>query len=484
MEELYDGGWLNKRPLAKSYESLGYELDPHKFPGGDAVVDLIEKAIHTGAVAISGYGDASPLRLENLDAQMTEVLISESDLKLFNMVPRVASIQPRFEWIRHDDFGTSRRAPGFREGGAPKGGVSKWSRGDILNKYMGVRRGYTHQALITNALGGFYTDPIVSENRDGTVQLLSMIERWFTWGDKDIKDKDGNEVNYDGIYQLLLSLSGGTDSIVDMKGQPMEFDTLEELAISFRERGKLSNFSQLRTITRPSVLTDLSLLKLQAEHKNLNDEIGKGYRPGVPLLGYNSQLGYIPFETSIVLDAVPEGKMLAAAETGVTTAKPATLTAVAASDATSLMEAGTYYYWASSVDDDGETDGRASTATVVAAGEKVTLTAARVTAATAYRFYRGTKSDGSDAGWIATIAQPGSGDGIYVDLNQIRPNTSIFIAMNMNRDDVAIAQMSPLIKYPLARVTTQEEFLLLLYHVLAIKAVERVRFYKNIGRRV
>lgn len=477
------GGWLNERPLVKSFESLGYSQFPD-FVGGDAIVEEIRKALATGApAALTGYGDATPIRVENLDAMMTEVLITQDDLKLFNMFPRVTSRQPRFEWIRHKDFGTTRRAPGFREGGNPKGGTSAWERGDILNKYMGVRRGYTHQALITGNLGGMFTDPVSSENRDGTIQLLSMIERWLTWGDKDIKDASGNEVNYDGIYQQLLSLSGGTDSIIDMKGQPMDFDQLEQGAIKLRERGKLSSFANVRTLTKPFVLSDLALLKLQSERADLSNAINNGYRPGTPLNGYNSQVGYLPFESSILLDAVPEGKMLAATEPGVLSAKPATLTMAAAAEATSLMEAGSYYYFASSVDDDGETDARAATVLVVAAGEKATATIARVNSATAYRLYRGTKSDGSDAGWIATIAQPGSGDATYIDLNQIRPDTGIFMMMNMAEPDIALAQMSPLIKFPLAIVATQIEFLLLLYHVLAIKAVERVVFFKNIGKR-
>lgn len=480
-EELGGGGWLSKRPLIKSWERLGYEQDPYNFAGGDRVIDDIRKALSTGAPTITGYGDATPLRLENLDAMMTEVLLTQSHLKLFNSIPRVTSIQPDYQWIRHVGYGNSRRTPGFREGGVPAGGVSQWNRGTVRTKFLGVKRGYTHAALITGQLGGFYNDPVASENRDGTLELLEMVERWSLWGDKDVLDENGVEVNYDGIYQQLIDDS--SKSIVDLEGQPLDFSHLENASIQLTERGKLLNFNNIRTFTKPFVLSDLALLKLQAERAELRTRGIEGYRPGTPLRGYDTQNGYFPFEPSIMLDPVPDGKMLATSELGVTAAKPATTTAVAASEVTSKMVAGTYYYFSSTVEPKGETDSRASTATAVAALEKVTVTIARVTTALAYNLYRGTKSDGSDAGWIARITQPGSGDATYVDLNQIRPNCGIFLIMNMAQDDIALPQMSPLIKFPLAVIQTQQDFLLLLYHALAVKAPERIVLIKNIAKR-
>lgn len=476
------GGWLGELPqyFAKSFNQIGRMWMPDKFPGGDFIVEEIRKAIATGA--LTGYGDATPLRLENLDAQMTEVLIMQSHLKMFNAFPRVPSMQPRYEWIRHLTFGGTRRAPGFVEGGVPAGGVSSWVRGEMMNKYMGVKRGYTHPALITGQMGGFYNDPITNENRDGTTQLLSMIERWILWGDKDIKDGNGVEVNYDGIYQQLID--AGSGSIIDLEGQPLDFNHLEDLGVRFVERGKLLSFNNIKTFTKPYVLSDLAALKLNSERASLGATFPAGYRPGTPLLGYATQMGNLPFEPSIMMDGVDTNAPLGTSDPGVTAAKPATTLPVASSDLTSKMEAGTYYYFASTMEDKGETDSRVSAATAVAALEKVTVTIARVTTATAYRIYRGLTNVAADARWIATIAQPGSGDGVFVDLNQIRPDTGIFLAINMDPEDVAIAQMSPLIKFPLAVVQTQYDFLLLLYHVLAIKAHERVYMIKNIGRRV
>ena len=72
----------------------------------------------------------------------------------------------------------------------------------------------------------------------------------------------------------------------------------------------------------------------------------------------------------------------------------------------------------------------------------------------------------------------------FHDVNDIVPDTGIFVILNMAEEDIALAQMSPLIKWPLAITNTTIEFLLMLYHVLAVKAQERVIFFVNVGRRV
>lgn len=478
------GSWWHGRPLVKSFDDLGWGIP--NFPGGDGFVDAynaeLRKAISTGAPPLTGYGDGTPLRVENLDSTMSEVLLTNAHLKLFNSIPRVANMQPDYQWNRHTNYGTTRRPAGFREGSNPEGGVSSWVRNTIRGKYLGVKRGYTHQALITGQMGGFVNDPVTSENRDGTLQLLEQVERAILWGNKDIPDSSGNEVNYDGIYQQLLD--DGSTSIIDKEGLPLDFDDFENAALTLVERGKMLDFSNLKAFAKPFVFSDLSLLKQQqmwAEVKQSRPS--GGFSTGMPLLGHLTQFGWIPFEPSIMMDAVPEGKMLATSEVGVTALRPATVTMAMAADATSKIVAGTYYYFASTVEKNGETDFRASTATVVAAGEKATGTIARVTTAIAYNVYRGLLSSGADAGWIATVPQPGSGDGVFVDLNQIRPGTGMFLMFNAVPKTIVLPQMSPLIKFPLAVVQTQFDFDLLIYHCLVIKEAERVILIKNIGRR-
>jgi hypothetical protein len=61
------------------------------------------------------------------------------------------------------------------------------------------------------------------------------------------------------------------------------------------------------------------------------------------------------------------------------------------------------------------------------------------------------------------------------------PNTNIAPLICRNPADLCIAQMSPLLKMPLAPVSTTFEYLLLLYHTLVLKAPERQIIFKNVG---
>src|SRR5690606_33259977 len=98
---------------------------------------------------------------------MTSVLFDNSHLVLFSWLNKVPSIQPLYQWNRRQLYGSHRGSPGFREGGTPKGGQSRWSRQTATVRYMGVRRGITHQMLQTGAMGGSQIDPVTEENTNG-----------------------------------------------------------------------------------------------------------------------------------------------------------------------------------------------------------------------------------------------------------------------------------------------------------------------------
>jgi hypothetical protein len=234
------------------------------------------------------------------------------------------------------------------------------------------------------------------------------------------------------------------------------------------------------------VLSDLAKLKLQAERKIMGQDLPEGYRPGVPLNGYHTQHGDFVFDESIFLDPVEDGKPLTDAADPGAPAAPVAPTMVASTQTGTLQEAGTLWYSYGAFNDRGESLATASAAGVVTlATDKVVVTGTRVTGATGYRVYRGVTATIADMRWIRTVADPGTGTTFAMvdDRNEWRPGLGFGMLINMRDEDIVLAQLAPLIKFPLAIVNTTIEFLLLLYHVLAIKAPERVILFKNIGLR-
>lgn len=498
------------RPLAKSYGALlresgaDYtvqqrlvEMQMHLLPQVQKSMgsDLIKAmSAQTGLLGSpTNMGPANQLLLENLDPLMTAVLFKMEHLKLFNMIPRVPSKQIKFEWIRNTSYGSRRGSLGFREGGAPNGGSSAFTRGNVNVKFLGTRRGVTWQMMMSGEMGGTFVDPEQKEQMDGTMELLGGIERLLVWGDKGILDADGNEINYDGFWKQLLGGSQPTSvhgdvSVIDKKGQPLDPEDFETYASSFRTRGKLPSLANMRTLWSPSVLTDLGKIVRQGERRDLGQAQMGGFVIGTPLAGYMTQFGFLPFDDSIMLEQVDGSIPLAASETGAPTAPSASTSAAASVSGAevSYMEAGSYQYAVSAFNDKGEsTATQMASAQAVTAGQKVTVTfPSAPSGATGWRVYRqdvgASTYDRTKAYVVASLPIAST---TFVDFNQIRPNTGMGLLINMDPEDVVIPQLAPLTKWPLGLVNTTKEFLLMLAHAMQAKATERVIFVKNVGPR-
>jgi hypothetical protein len=472
-------------PLVKSFDQMAQESYGPDYTGDVAIAGLREtlaKAMGIGDLSAYGVTGTTPLQLENLDATMTEVLVTEQFMKLFNAIPRVPSKNALYQWNRKKSYGSFRGTAGFREGGAPQGSASKYQRDTATIRYLGERGGVTHQLAVAGAAGGVFLDPTAEENRNTTIRLLAKIERAIMRGRSDILDEDGNTVNYDGLITQMKASSAGAKNVIDKQGAAIDFDDLEGMAYNFFTNGKMLSFAKVKGYATGSILADLGAVLRETERSTLTGS-GKGdLIPGTPFGGWQSQFGFVPMEPSQFLDEVEGDLPVAEADPGAPAA-PAAPTTAAASDATSKIPAASYYYFASAINSKGESLATATAAAqAVTAGQKVTVTIPRVSGATGYRLYRGTAATADKSGWIATIAQPGSGNASYVDLNQKVPGSGTAVYFHADPQDLAIAQLAPLVKWPLAIVDTTVQFLLLLYHTLVVKAPERIVIFENVGR--
>lgn len=507
---------VEDRNVVKSFETLGRESLGEAFVG-DTYVDQLAKAVATSSVG--SFGSLNSLLLENLDATMTSVLFNKRHLKIFNSIPRVPSAQILYQWNRQLSYGAGRGALGFAEGGGPAVFTPSFQRSNATVKFYGVRRGYTHQMVQVGNMGGAFLDPVAEENRSGTLDLLQKLERWIIWGDSNWLGGDNSSVHYDGLVKQLNT--NFPSHVYDLQGAPLTFENLENYAEELVTTGYLVDFSNLRMFAAPRVVSDLAKLNLQGQYFWMNSQnMPQGWRPGTPINGYASQHGIIPFEESVFMDAVPFGHVNSVANGAGSYSvagdplAPATpvagnisISAVSPpSGITSNLSAGTYNYFVSACNANGEsavlTGAAALTAVTTTAGQAVEI---QITTgspgATAYRVYRGTSSNALDTsvGYIGTFYPTSSGGTLtttsltaanantpgnaVLDYNQSIPGTSCAMLLNLSAEDIVVAQLAPLIKFPLALISTTVEFFLMLYHVLALKAPERMIFVKNIGTR-
>ena len=456
---------------------------------GDQIVDDLRKALTTTNSGPGGI-QSGPLMLENLDSVMTEVLITEQHFKLFNKLPKVPSAQPYYEYNVHKGFGSNRSGgAGFRQGGAPKGGTSSFERKGIYNKFLGVKGGVTHQMLITGQNGGSFEDPTVRENRDRTLELLEKVERELMFGQKAILDENGEEVNFDGLLTQLLADNGA--NVIDMKGAPLTFDELDDAAQDLITTGKQPSVNGYQILQSPHVSSGLNKQFGTRNQVRFNKDsaVNANYVPGQSINKYDSEFGTFEFDHSILLQEVEAAAPVAAAPANVPATPAITTQPAAADDAVGNHIAGTVYYSIAAFNDTGESLPVITDAVAIPdATSKVTTVITRLAGATGYRIYRGKLADGSDHKWIAKVAQSTSGNITFVDKNgwfttdaNGKQSDGLALMIKPEARDIAIAQMTPMIKMPLPQEGTTFPFLLLLYIVSVIKAPERVKIYKNCG---
>ncbi len=484
-------------------QNLGREYFGPTFQGDQTLADLA-KAMATQNLG-GGYGDDTPLRLQNLDATMTSVLYEAQHLVKWNWLERVPSIQPLYEWVDRLAYGDDRGSSAFVEGGSPAGGTASFSRNQIYVRWFGVRRGITHQMALTGQLGGSMVDPVKEENRDGAMQLLARIERNFIWGDSNILDNNGNNVNYDGLVKALengVQYNGTTtlnqmpnyytagQNIVDFMGAPPDFSLFEAVGRLFAERAFVTDFRNVRAFMSPSVLEDLAKIKFVEEFKPLSQEPYKGFYSGSPLEGHQTNFGFIPFTYDIFLKragltdqpplqagqqapASPKAPSATGSTSAIVVTSPATgttsyfLASNPYSETGTGTDAGTYYYWVTAANDASESAYTSFGSVAVTAGKVVQLTieagATNGQPVTKYYVYRGTVNNPYDSGTGAIAIVPatnlGSSNTVYVDNNAWRPQHGLIVIMERTPSNLAIAQMLPMLKWPLAIQSTTVEWL-------------------------
>lgn len=508
------GGVGSSMRTLYSFEELGRSIFGKRF-SSDFVVEELRKSMATTA-GISGSSDATAIRLENLDMVMSSVLFDESHLQLFNWLSKYPSTQNFYQWNRRNQYGSGRSRIGFVEGGGPGGSLAAWNRFGTYVKWLGVKRGLTHQMMLTGQTGGSQLDPVAEENRDGTLDLLEKVERGLLWFDSNI---DGYV--YDGVLRQVFNgssynipgpptIDAGSMfgyNIVDKHGAALTRSDITNVATKFFNR-KVQNFKNLNMFASGDVIGDLDKSLTDSDRIFLPRPEGEGFVSGHYLAGHRTRFGVIPFTPTVFSEPFETKSPLSTATAAISAPAAPTCTAVSPSSRTTpghtipaptatnnsvtwtpisnfaSADAKTYYYSVSAVDATGETIATIQgTGVAVTAGQIVRVVIGRVTNALYYVVYRGLLASGADHKYIGMVAQAnGSADAEFEDTNFVMHGTDVVWFLERTPSNMVVAQMAPLTKMLLPQEQTTFPFFLLLYISLVVKVPERQIIYVNVGR--
>jgi len=453
-------------------------------------LDELQKALGTGqdgeAYGNGAYADMSAIRPQSLEGTLKVVTAKDQHIKFWKSIGKKKAFNTVEEFNVLDSYGGD-SSPFFVEGGLPNEEDSNFIRQAQYVKYLGTTRVITHPAtLVRNTIG----DIVAQQTRDGTQWLLMQLERALYFADSSL-----NPLAFDGVIAQVKNFVAGkpyeNQHIIDMRGNPLDEFTLEDIATIV-----LDNYGNpsLELHMTNQVHKDLSKIVLGTTANGVYngrqrvDNPGEGIRLGQPVTGYQANAASIQFVNNIFLK--PLGAPKAASQKGAP-AVP-TITGIAApvdavEDATSKMTAGTYHYFVSAVNSQGESAPVYAGSVAVASGQRADITINRVVtdpAALTYRVYRGVTSNASEAQFAFEVKDAGGTEPTQVisDRNFDIPGTHTAILIDNDPDQVlCFKQLAPLMKMPLARISASERFMILLYGMVQVYNPRRIVVIKNIG---
>ena len=417
------------------------------------------KALEAGSYMASpgNLEQGAALMVEDLSPVMQNVTFDDSHIKLQKILPSKEVKSQLHQFNRQLDYGIFGGSAQF-EGGVGEEDVSNFIRAVVPMAYYSTIRRVT---VAANMIGAF--DGVKAEDRssaDAAMKLAGDIEFDLFRGQADFSDNgvfDGNPnqvaqlPNMIGVDQqvrqsdgqlntqdLMFAEYGSNQTVVLSSGGTLTQSIIEDSSV----RSAMNMGAADRLILDPISLSAYNKIAHAKERIMLAGSAQEA--TGAHLRTQWTSSAVVSLEASRFLS----GKTQPARSRLGAPASPAIAVADAGA-AGSLLSAGTYVYYATGVSILGEgLPGAPQTATVAAAGDKVTVTITAVSGASYYNVYRSNVGSGvADAKFIGKIKQ-GSGNPVFTDLGNRQPGSVTGFLIQGNT--LGIAQLAPYSKLKLA----------------------------------
>lgn len=427
-------------------------------PGGRAItgqmgmndVEALNKALSAGyGTDSSSLTGGGALRIQSLDKTLMSVIQENKHFALFNALPKQTAGATVDEWTEQSGVGGFMGGSTNTELGIIQDATGVYARRVGFVKYLMTRR----QVSLVQTLQGAIVEAETVEQQNGAKQLLTDAEYLCFEGDSTVVPSE-----FDGIRAQIASL-GAADHIIDAGAQPLtSINAIAQAAATIAGYGNFGTPTNL--FMAPATGADLDVNLDPAYRAMLQG--GQEAKLGTPVRGIVTAQGDIAVNRDVFIrdqaQKVPF-ELTFAAIAVLNTYTPLSCGLAHAADVSSAFgaaHAGNYYYLVTGVTANGQSTGFISAQVAVAAGEKVTLTIGRSTAATetGYVIYRSRKNGTNAVADFREMARVPSGGAstVYVDYNRDIPGTTSAYMLNLTAGDSSITwrQLLPMMKFPLA----------------------------------
>jgi hypothetical protein len=449
--------------------------------GTQAEVDELNKALHVGndinPPGSVTAGDGFSLRVESLDSTLRSVSYKMKHLVLWSDIIKGRARNTVEEYNVLHSFGNNPDGGWMAEGGLPAETDASLERKHATVKFLGTHRKVSHVATLVDSAHG---NVIAQETVNGTMDLLQKIERGLFKGDSSLSD-----LQWDGIEKQMVD-NMVANNIIDLRGAPLSEDILTDASLTASDAPSYGFPDKL--YLNPKTSADLAKQFFPKERINTLD--AKTGKVGLNVNGWVSPAGEVDFRPSVFID---DGGAPNAAIVGKVADIPGipVISVVLASpvDATAQFtaaDAGTYSYSLSAVNDKGRSAAIALGTIAVAAGDAVTvsITPAAGNAPKFYQLYR-TKVGGAVGTERSIMRIPntaGAGLIVLTDKNAFLPGCTSGYLLQMDAENLDVKMLTPMMKMNLALVSTEMQWLQLIYMTVRLMTPNKNILFRNIGR--
>lgn len=452
----------------------------------------------------AGYGGAGKptdltyggvIQTESLESTLKSVTYDMKNLKFWPAISIDKAYNLFEQYNRLTSYGSD-ASPYIGEGGAPQEEDSTYIRDGQRIVFFGTRRKVSHQMTLVRTTVG---DVVAQQAKEGTMHLLKHVEREMYWGHGHFTSPTGaqngstadlpvDSISMNGLLQQLLrgdddeqQKSGDFEgfgqfaSIArDLDGATLTQDDVEELSVIL-----LENFGNPSEIHIEPLALSTFVRQFYPQFRSA---------PGLAnqTVGYDvskiqTTAGTMDLKPNLFLR--PRGRARAKAVNSNAPAPITSISGVDAGAATGTLEAGTYIYRCTAVNDFGESSPVDSAGVVVAADtSSVTLTITDPNASNTkyYRVYR-TEAGGA-AATAEFIGNYRLGSAAFTDADTKLPGLGEAFMLDLNAECMRFKQLAPLSKINFAIVTTALEFAVVLYGALFVYTPRFNGMFRNLGK--
>lgn len=427
-------------------------------------------------------GEGFAFRVESLERSLKVTTYRNEHVRFWRAIPKRPARNTVEEHNEMSSYAENEDTGWIQEIDLPEDDSSTYERKYAVVKFLGTTRSVSHvSTVIDSAIGNV----IAQETISGTMKLLRILERALFYGDSSL-----SSLQFDG-YEKLISDNAPATNVIDLRGQPLSEDILNDGAMTVFDAPNYGQATHL--YLNPRVKSDLCKAFFPKERYDLFSKTSKGM-VGLDIRGFTSGAGDVLFEPDVFINdggAAPAAAVGDAAKRpGTPTISTAPTTPVEATAQFGADDAGDYFYKVVACNRYGKSVAvdlvAGPTAVTVAAGDKVTwgVTPGGSTTVEWYEVYR-TKV-GGNAGTERQILRipntAGAGEETLNDLNASLPYTSSAFLLQMNTESLSVKQLAPMIKIPLATISTAIRWMQLIYLVPVLYAPKKNVLFKNIGR--